>query len=77
MPLAFDRVGVGAPAFVFVHGFGCAREDWAAQAAHFKEAHACLSVDLPGFGESPPLPGRAFHASFRFRHRSNLGSRGY
>ncbi|MEC7575433.1 MAG: alpha/beta fold hydrolase, partial [Pseudomonadota bacterium] len=56
MPLAFDRVGVGASAFVFVHGFGCAREDWAAQAAHFKEAHTCLSVDLPGFGESPPLP---------------------
>ena len=57
MPLAFDRVGDGAPAFVFVHGFGCAREDWAAQAAHFKGAHTCLSVDLPGFGESPPLPG--------------------
>ena len=56
MPLAFDRVGVGAPEFVFVHGFGCAREDWAAQAAHFKEAHTCLSVDLPGFGESLPLP---------------------
>jgi len=55
MPLAYDRVGEGAPAFVFVHGFGCAREDWAAQVAHFKRAHTCLSLDLPGFGESAPL----------------------
>ena len=31
--LAFDREGQGAPTFVFVHGFGCAREDWSAQVA--------------------------------------------
>ena len=66
MSLAFDRVGEGAPAFVFVHGFGCAREDWAAQAAHFKGAHTCLSLDLPGFGGSPPLPDRPSMQAFSF-----------
>lgn len=57
MSLAFDRVGGGQPEFVFVHGFGCARADWSAQVAQFEDAHGCLSLDLPGFGESPPLPG--------------------
>ena len=53
--LAFDREGQGAPAFVFVHGFGCAREDWSAQVAAFSGSHNCISLDLPGFGDSPAL----------------------
>ena len=66
MSLAFDRVGDGTPAFVFVHGFGCAREDWAAQTAHFKGAHTCLSLDLPGFGGSPTLPNEPSMQAFGF-----------
>ena len=53
--LAFDREGQGAPTFVFVHGFGCAREDWSAQVAAFSGSHNCMSLDLPGFGDSPAL----------------------
>ena len=53
--LAFDREGQGAPTFVFVHGFGCAREDWSAQVAAFSGSHNCISLDLPGFGDSPAL----------------------
>lgn len=53
--LAFDREGRGEPTFVFVHGFGCAREDWSAQVAAFSGSHDCVTLDLPGFGESPAL----------------------
>jgi len=54
--LRHDRAGAGAPALVFVHGFGCSRADWAAQLAHFAGAHDCVACDLRGHGESP---GRA------------------
>jgi pimeloyl-ACP methyl ester carboxylesterase len=54
--LRHERAGAGAPALVFVHGFGCSRTDWAAQLAHFAGAHDCVACDLRGHGESP---GRA------------------
>jgi len=54
--LHHDRVGAGAPALVFVHGFGCSRSDWTAQLAHFAGAHDCVACDLRAHGESP---GRA------------------
>jgi len=47
------RVGAGAPALVFVHGFGCSRTDWDAQLAHFAPTQACVACDLPGHGETP------------------------
>jgi pimeloyl-ACP methyl ester carboxylesterase len=50
------RVGAGAPALVFVHGFGCSRSDWEGQLAHFAPAHDCVACDLRGHGETP---GRA------------------
>jgi pimeloyl-ACP methyl ester carboxylesterase len=42
--------GDGAPAIVFVHGFGCSLADWQAQIAHFSPRHATVAVDLPGHG---------------------------
>jgi pimeloyl-ACP methyl ester carboxylesterase len=54
--LRHDRAGAGAPALVFVHGFGCSRTDWEAQLAHFAPAHDCVACDLRGHGETP---GRA------------------
>ncbi len=56
--LTFDREGRGEPTFIFVHGFGCAREDWSSQVARFSCKHECISVDLPGFGETPELETR-------------------
>lgn len=53
--IAFDRSGAGEPPLVFIHGFGCAREDWAEQVRHFCGGHTCLACDLPGFGETPPM----------------------
>jgi pimeloyl-ACP methyl ester carboxylesterase len=55
--LAFTRCGAGAP-LVLLHGIGSARQAWEpvipALARHFE----VIAVDLPGFGESAPLPSR-------------------
>jgi len=58
--LRYVRAGAGAPALVFVHGFGCSRTDWDAQLAHFAPAHDCVACDLRGHGETP---GRAEDSS--------------
>jgi pimeloyl-ACP methyl ester carboxylesterase len=54
--LAYRSYGTGAP-LVLLHGLGSARQAWdpviPALAAHFR----VLAIDLPGFGESGPLPG--------------------
>jgi pimeloyl-ACP methyl ester carboxylesterase len=50
--LAYDEMGVGDPAFVFVHGWTCDRSFFALQAEHFAGQHRVLSLDLRGHGES-------------------------
>lgn len=40
------------PAVVFVHGFGCARSDWAAQVEALASRHEVIAVDLATHGES-------------------------
>jgi pimeloyl-ACP methyl ester carboxylesterase len=54
--LAYRSYGTGAP-LVLLHGLGSARQAWdpviPALAARFR----VLAIDLPGFGESDPLPG--------------------
>ena len=56
--LAFTRSGAGAP-LVLLHGLGSCRQAWdpvvPALAGHFD----VLAVDLPGFGDSGPLPAGA------------------
>jgi pimeloyl-ACP methyl ester carboxylesterase len=42
--------GRGRPTIVFVHGFGCARSDWAQQVAHLRERFETVAVDLGGHG---------------------------
>lgn len=50
------RSGVGAPALIFIHAFGCARCDWDAQVARFSPRHETLAVDLGGHGTTPARP---------------------
>jgi pimeloyl-ACP methyl ester carboxylesterase len=54
--IEYVRAGEGSPPFVFVHGFGCAREDWAAHVAHLSPRHTTIAVDLGGHGKSPSTP---------------------
>ena len=45
--------GAGAPPLVFVHGFGCASEDWDAQRRSLEARHSVIACDLPGHGRTP------------------------
>ncbi len=42
--------GDGSPPIVFVHGLGCAHDDWDAQVAHLSPRHQTVAVDLRGHG---------------------------
>jgi pimeloyl-ACP methyl ester carboxylesterase len=53
--LAFERSGTG-PTLVLLHGIGCSRRVWDPVAPLLAEHFDVLMVDLPGFGESKPLP---------------------
>ncbi|GAA4471912.1 alpha/beta fold hydrolase [Phytohabitans houttuyneae] len=53
--LAFTRTGSGAP-LVLLHGIGSLRQAWAPVVPALAERFEVIAVDLPGFGESAPLP---------------------
>ncbi|MFD0851843.1 alpha/beta fold hydrolase, partial [Actinomadura adrarensis] len=53
--LAFTRAGAGAP-LVLLHGLGGSRHAWDPVVPLLAERFDVLAVDLPGFGESEPLP---------------------
>jgi pimeloyl-ACP methyl ester carboxylesterase len=52
----FIRIGTGAPALVFVHGFACSHEDWQAQLTHFGKSHEVVACDLRAHGKTPGRP---------------------
>jgi pimeloyl-ACP methyl ester carboxylesterase len=54
--LYYERSGAGAPPLVFVHGFGCAHEDWQPQVEAFSARHMVIRCDLRGHGASPGEP---------------------
>ncbi|TLG03309.1 alpha/beta hydrolase [Nocardia cyriacigeorgica] len=53
--LAHDRFGTGEP-LVLVHGVGSRRQVWEPIIPALAESFEVIAVDLPGFGESAPLP---------------------
>lgn len=48
----YEVDGLGVPAMVFVHGFGCGHEDWRHQVEHFRGSHLVVTPDLRGHGQS-------------------------
>jgi pimeloyl-ACP methyl ester carboxylesterase len=56
MALAYDRTGRGS-ALVLLHALGADRRVWDPVVEHLSELRDVVAVDLPGFGESPPLDG--------------------
>jgi sigma-B regulation protein RsbQ len=44
----------GAPAIVFLHGFGCGQAMWRHVAPAFERDHRVLLLDLPGSGDADP-----------------------
>jgi pimeloyl-ACP methyl ester carboxylesterase len=53
--LAYDRCGAGPP-LVLLHGAGHRRQAWLPVQERLAKHREVISLDLPGFGESPPLP---------------------
>lgn len=74
---AYDDLGSGEPTFLFVHGWACDRQCWAAQMEEFSRDHRCIAVDLRGRGGSSPVPpfgvGRALEDVAAFIRRLDLG----
>lgn len=56
-PLAFTRHGAGAP-LVLLHGIGASHRIWHPVIPALAERFDVLAVDLPGFGDSAPLPAQ-------------------
>lgn len=56
MTLVYERRGSGSPLVLF-HGFGHRWQAWEPVLDQLARTHDVIAVDLPGFGQSPPLNG--------------------
>jgi pimeloyl-ACP methyl ester carboxylesterase len=61
VPIAYDRTGDGAPgpALVLLHPLGADRRMWDSIVARLGDRRQVIALDLPGFGDSPPLSDQA------------------
>src|SRR5215218_4273748 len=57
MALNHVRRGSGPP-LVLIHGIGSQWQMWVPVLARLSRERYVVAIDLPGFGESPALPGR-------------------
>ncbi len=55
MQLVHDRIGSGPP-LVLIHGIGSRRGVWKPVVKRLAREHEVIAIDLPGFGDSEPLP---------------------
>ena len=53
--VAGPNAGPPAPTLVFLHYFGGSARSWDAVIDLLSADYQCLAIDLPGFGDSPPL----------------------
>lgn len=53
--LAYERSGEGEP-IVLLHGLGHRRQAWDPVSPALRSQYELIAVDLPGFGESDPMP---------------------
>jgi pimeloyl-ACP methyl ester carboxylesterase len=53
--ISYRRTGAGTP-LVLLHGLGSSRGAWEPVVPALAERFDVIAVDLPGFGDSPPLP---------------------
>ena len=56
--MCYEDQGAGSPTLLFVHGFGCAKEDWQPQIDALAEHSRALTCDLIGHGASTSAAGR-------------------
>ncbi len=60
--LHFERRGSGSP-LLLVHGLGASWRSWAPVLGDLAQERDVIVVDLPGFGDSPPLSGEVSMAT--------------
>jgi pimeloyl-ACP methyl ester carboxylesterase len=58
-PMLARHRGGGGPPLVLLHGLGLSWRSWQPVLDALEVCHDVVAVDLPGFGESPPLPDGA------------------
>src|SRR5829696_3249094 len=54
MPIAQHRTGSGEP-LLLIHGIGSQWQMWEPVIEPLAREHEVVAIDLPGFGDSPPL----------------------
>jgi pimeloyl-ACP methyl ester carboxylesterase len=52
----YDDQGSGSSALVFLHYFAGSSRSWVHIVHSLSSRHRCIAIDLPGFGNTPPLP---------------------
>ncbi len=52
----YEIIGKGKKVIVFVHCFGGDSGSWRWMAKRLRKKHTCILLNLPGFGNTPPLP---------------------
>jgi len=64
-PLLHAQCWGNGPTVIFVHGWLHSSDVWAEVAQHLAGKYRCIALDLPGFGQSAPLPaGRATFSAY-------------
>ncbi len=58
--IAFQIKGDRGPPLIFLHGIGGAADAWQAQLDHFAGTYRAIAWDMPGYGDSRPLPDFTF-----------------
>lgn len=74
--VSYVEAGSDGPALLLIHGFGGDWRIWLPAMPALARHHRVVAVDLPGFGASEPLPGRAAiseHAAFLDAFCSRVG----
>ncbi|WP_129633358.1 alpha/beta fold hydrolase [Candidatus Oscillochloris fontis] len=55
-PIAYRRHGRGRP-LLLIHGWGGSSRYWRGTLETLADQHDVIAIDLPGYGDSPALPG--------------------
>ncbi len=56
--LAYHELGQGEEVLLFLHGMSSNRKAWQKNVSVFQDNYKCILIDLPGHGESDPLPSK-------------------